>query len=344
MSAKVYNILWADDEIDTLEKNEATRYLFLSKGVNLLQGVTTSERLHQALDIYKDKVDAVIIDANFSREDVDYLQPNDISGLIHSATLLELYNIKREIPFFLYTARKGKLSNLCRNKELFYFEKNDRIFLKGNINPLLNQIIEDVDKIQSVERWVQLRYGKLLGRVKKIDEKAAITLEDFLRAEARDVDFDKAGVMFNSLRKIVEIIVDHCHNELVVPREVKGLNAFAYFWSKVGFKEKDNNGNVKKIWKPKSKDLMPELLSESLGKVIEILQDGSHATEELNLRVADYVQENKTPFVFRFCLHYVLELLMWYSDLESKLETSEKYMVPLYKDEVPTFKRDYYKY
>ena len=343
MNAKVYNIIWADDDIVSLEKDESTRTLFYNNGIKLLEGVTTSERLRQALDTYKDKVDAVIIDANFSRDDVEYLQDDDISGLIHSATLVELYNIKREIPFFLYTARKGKLSNLCTNQELLYFEKNERIFLKGDIKPLIYRIMEDVLRIQSIEWWVQQRYGKLLDKVKEIDEKAAVNLEDFLRMEARDINFDKAKDMFNSLRKIIENIEDRCHNELIIPEAVSSLNAFAYFWSKDGYKQKEVNGRtVKTIWKPKSADLMPKLLSESLTEVIKILQDGSHATEKLELHVTEYVQEKKTPFVFRYCLHYVLEILMWFSDLESKLDTSEKYMVPLYKEESPTYSRARY--
>ena len=63
MNAKVYNIIWADDDIATLDKDEEIRSLFLDKGICLLKGVTTSERLRQALDMFKDKVDAFIIDA-----------------------------------------------------------------------------------------------------------------------------------------------------------------------------------------------------------------------------------------------------------------------------------------
>ena len=144
MNAKVYIIILADDDIATLEKDEEIRSLFLDKGICLLKGVTTSERLRQALDMFKDKVDAVIIDANYSRDEVDYLQDDDISGLIHSATLVELYNVKREIPFFLYTARKGKLSNLCKNQELAYVLKK---FANGQVDrktciKLINEFVK----------------------------------------------------------------------------------------------------------------------------------------------------------------------------------------------------------
>ena len=33
MNTKVYNIIWADDEIDTLEKDVPTRSLFLNNGI-----------------------------------------------------------------------------------------------------------------------------------------------------------------------------------------------------------------------------------------------------------------------------------------------------------------------
>lgn len=330
MNAKVYNIIWADDEIATLKKDEATRTLFLEKGINLLDGVTTSERLRQALDIYKDKVDAVIIDANFSRDDVEYLQDEDISGLIHSATLVELYNLKREIPFFLYTARKGKLSNLCKNQELAYFTSNSRIFLKGDIKSLVNSIIQAVEHIQSIEFRVHKQHREILSFSEQISSECSDLLWDFLLNEARDITFERTELMFNDLRNIIEKVVSLCREYDITPEEVKSLNNFKHYWS----------GKLDKIeWIGptqcpliiKGVPIMPKVVSSSLWGFIDILQDGSHSTEELRLNVREYVTDTKRPFLFRTCLYQTLDILRWLDSTIKDID-SGKLRTPLYKD------------
>ena len=131
-SVNTYNIIWADDECATLKKDENIRELLDEMGIEVLDYVPTSEKLRKSLDEYKDKVDAVVIDGNFSREDVPYLEGDDISGLIHSLSLIEVYNIKRDIPFFLYTGKKQMLQEICSNGELNYFNKKKSLIIKNS--------------------------------------------------------------------------------------------------------------------------------------------------------------------------------------------------------------------
>lgn len=121
MEVNIYNVIWADDECATLKQDELIRKVFNEKRIEVLEYVPTSTALRNALETYKDEVDAVVVDGNFSKEDVDYLESDDISGLIHTVSFLELYNTKRDIPFFLYTARKILLQDICKNRELDYF-------------------------------------------------------------------------------------------------------------------------------------------------------------------------------------------------------------------------------
>lgn len=102
MEVNIYNVIWADDECATLKQDELIRKVFNEKRIEVLEYVPTSTALRNALETYKDEVDAVVVDGNFSKEDVDYLESDDISGLIHTVSFLELYNTKRDIPFFLY--------------------------------------------------------------------------------------------------------------------------------------------------------------------------------------------------------------------------------------------------
>src|SRR5574344_1987836 len=168
MSVNVYSVIWADDECITLEKDKSIRQLLDVKHIEVLAYVQTSEELKDKIETYKDRVDAIIIDGNFSKSHVAYLEPKDISGLIHTVSFIELFNNKRDIPFFLYTARKVMLQELCNNGEIDYFKNNNRLIQKGDIELLANQIVHDVDHIHSVEFMVKKKYKCLLDIAQKV--------------------------------------------------------------------------------------------------------------------------------------------------------------------------------
>lgn len=323
MNAKVYNILWADDEIKTLEKNEAIRSLFFNNGVNLLEGVTTSEQLQRALELYKDKVDAVIIDANFSRNEVEYLENDDISGLIHSVTLVEVFNIKRDIPFYLYTARKAVLSSMCKNQELLYFNKHNRVFQKGELSKLIDVLKKDIDHIHSIENMVNSRYKALLDIVLTIDEQCKEDLHQFLLDEARDGSFNKGKDLFNQLRGIMEKIMECCKNNNIIPSHIVSLNNFKTYFTYCSYYDVKSS-KVVSFWKgykgyKPNDDVMPRSIGYSIEKLIDVIQDGSHKLTNLNLGVSEYVHDAQTPYLFRSCLYQVMDIIRWYGDFNNKL-------------------------
>lgn len=329
MEVNVYSVIWSDDECATLKQDELIRKVFNEKRIEVLEYVPTSTALRNALETYKDKVDAVIVDGNFSKEDVDYLESDDISGLIHTVSFLELYNTKRDIPFFLYTARKILLQEICKNRELDYFTTTKRLIQKGDIESLAEKIISTVDHIHSIEFMVKKKYQALLNMAKDINDDCSNTLHQFLLDEARDKKYDRSIEMFNHLRGILESIVTSCRKNEIIPEEVKTLNNFKYYWGQYGYQIK-NNGIIIKTFKPYD-DIMPKAISHTLGSLIDITQDGSHKTDTLKLFVSEHVSSAKTPFLFRSCLYQVMEIIRWYSDLIKKLESGEIDPQKLYK-------------
>ena len=75
---------------------------------------------------------------------------------------------------------------------------------------------------------------------------------------------------------------------------------------------------------------MPLTINKTLWNLIDIIQDGSHSTQQLNIHVSEYVQETKRPFVFRACLFQVMDLLRWHNEIMSKLMDGSL-TPPLYK-------------
>lgn len=320
-NVNVYNIIWADDECATLKKDENIRLLLDDMGIEVLDYVPTSEKLRKSLDEFKDKVDAVVIDGNFSRDDVPYLEAEDISGLIHSLSLIEVYNIKRDIPFFLYTGKKQMLQEICSNGELNYFNKNKRIFQKGHLKELILAIIEAVEHIQSVEFRVRKKYCKMLDFAKTIDNECSDNLYEYLLNEARDIDFDRTEAMFNNLRNILERITYLCREYQITPPEVNSLNNFKYYWA-----GKHGLNNCSK--QPTEK--MPSVVISTLWSFINIVQDGSHNKDNLDLFVREYVTDTKSPFLFRTCLYMTLDIMRWFNSIQTRLMKGEL-RPPLYR-------------
>lgn len=329
MSANVYNVIWADDECDTLSKDSAIRKLFDNYKIEVLKYVPTSEALKDAIENYKDKVDAIIVDGNFSKTDVPYVDPDDISGLIHTISFIELFNIKRDVPFFLYTARKVMLQEKCKNGEIDYFLNTERLIQKGEVEKLVEKIIKDVDHIHSIEFMVKKKYQSLINIAKEVDDQCAEDLHQFLLDEARDQSFDKSVDLFGKLRDILEVVLDLCKANQIVPGTVNSLNEFKYFWT-IDYKTHNWRGWNKNGMSYTPKDgIMPKAIACSLGNLIDILQDGSHKKQDLNLHVSEYVTEAKSPFMFRACLYLVMDVLRWYNETCEKLNRGEMGM-PLY--------------
>lgn len=332
MSTNVYNVIWADDEYLSLKEDDEIRRYFLKAHIEVLAYVPTSGALRIELEHYKDKVDAVIIDGNFSKSDVDYVEPDDISGLIDTLTFIEKYNIKRDIPFFLYTSKKVFLQEFCKNGELAYFLPY-RLIQKGEIEVLTNKIIKDVDHIHSIEHMVNSKYQFLLKKVKEIDEDGAELLHQFLLDEARDRSFDKSVALFNQLRGIMEKLKDKCRDNDIVPQSIKTLNNFKSFFTFNSYYDR-NKESYKEYWKgygdyKPNDNVMPKVLGYTIEKLIDIIQDGSHKNQDLNLGVSEYVQNAHSPFLFRSCLYQVVDLLSWYNKtIEALKNNNLKY--PLY--------------
>ncbi len=324
MSANVYNIIWADDECDTLSNDNVIRSFFDANNIEVLKFVPTSEALKDAIESYKDKVDAVIVDGNFSKTDVEYVDSNDISGLIHTVSFIELFNIKRDIPFFLYTGKKQLLEEICKNGEIDYFTDTKRLIQKGYFKELVEGIIKDVDHIHSIEFMVKKKYQALIDIAKVADKKCADNLYQFLLDEARDKNFDKSVDLFGKLREVLEVVQDLCKGNQIIPQKVSSLNDFKYYWA-LDFNTHNWRGFRNKngvVYIPKD-GVMPKAIASILGNLIDILQDGSHKRQDLNLRVSEYVAEAQTPFLFRACLYQVMDILKWYNDTINKLINGE---------------------
>lgn len=307
MQKSVCNIVWVDDEIDTLLTDSKKRIL-KKEGFELIGVARTYMEFTQIMEMCYDRVDAVITDANFHSTS----SPNsekDISGLMKISATIHSYNNKRDIPFYLFTGRREVLLEKCEDGELDYFEINNRYFTKGNFEELLTQIRGDVEHINSASYQVRKKYKKELDAAKLIEGN-----EERLRAALLcdySEDWNNINDNFNPLRKIVEAIFDNLKRLNVIPN-IAELNAISRFLGKGEHEKYSLNDDRVSI--------MPKPLARGLWYFLEITQDASHNREASTLGVEKYVRDTQNVNLFRSALFIAMDLCLWFMKCKEEAE------------------------
>lgn len=315
MKSSVYNILWADNNSDSLRKSMEIRRAFECDEytINVLSYSHTTGELERDFDVFKDRVDAVVFGDNLKKNELaeqrEYnVREVEVSGLIHAYSLMELFNRHREIPFIFCTDNAGRANPLCNRLGLTYFTDGDRIVGK-DYDQLSNKLRSEIDHINSPEHRVEVKYKVLLDMAASVEEsKRALLFDLLLKEEADKLYEDGDDSMFNPLRKIMESLVERCGREGIIPQQITELNEFKGYF-------------VKKLWKDQSypymyspkEDVMPLVMVRTLESLIDVLQDGSHEKPELSLYATKYVRDTQTPFVPRACMYQVMDVIRWYN-------------------------------
>lgn len=157
----VYNIVWADDEIDDLL--EITSAGLKEKGFNIVGVAHDGQELEHLLE-RPELVDAVIVDANFNESDTHIDSERDTSGLNYARGIY-VHKLKRRIPFFLLTNRNDELLNEIYQYNpdfLNDFPRHKRWFKKSDnedFDRMFDEIKKTVDESKSTNFIIRNRYN-----------------------------------------------------------------------------------------------------------------------------------------------------------------------------------------
>lgn len=306
MAANVYNVIWADDEIDSFRRDKSVVSVMESQNVKLLDFAHTSSELKEILMEKEDMVDAVITDGNFDKKRTINFNDRSTSGISDVLTFISEFNRKRIIPFFLYSGKKKLLKEKFTDGELDYFEQRGRIFEKGNLDKMLIKIKEEVDYINSVQFRIRNKYRKEFEAAKLI-EGAIENIERGLLYLYEDSSWKDIQDYFNPARKIVERIMDRCVEMNILPPHIS-LNTA----------QKILQGTLSDY--SLSVPLMEKPLAESLRFFLSITQDGSHDANDLQLGVDQYVRQTQNVNLYLSILHIAMDLLLWHERMHKRFE------------------------
>lgn len=306
MSMNVYNIIWADDDIDALKDRYEKR--FTKNGLCIIGIAHNGEELELQLSEKIDFVDAVIVDANFNETEVDIDDERDTSGLTFTRThLLKVYP---NIPFILFTQREDELINRkyqnIQAKFTKEFPRHKRWFHKNDDDELLemfDSIKEEVDYRNTDQFRIRQKYRKEFEAAKLIPNAENLLLKGIQSEVTNDLSSEAIVECFTPIRMICENIIDQCQEREYIPY-ISSLNSICDF-----LRQKEVEGF--KLTTP----IMHKTLVSSLEYFLSITQDGSHDKSSLPLEVIDYVRRRNNNNLYRAMLYIVMDLLLWYKDL-----------------------------
>ena len=330
MNMNVYNLVWADDDIDALKDRYEKR--FEKNGFNIIGVAHNGDELELCLSDKGSMVDAVIIDANFNESETVIDDERDTSGLSFTRShLLKQYS---SLPFILFTQRSDEMiAEKYRNTPKFFqeFPRHKRWFKKNDDEELIElfeSIKEEVDKRNS---------SSFIIRNKNHDELNAATLinggEEFVyEFLIREYEGTLVEMVepFVRMRRIIEKMFALCETMNIIPPISSDTNGTArYFLNNLyGYKDKANVFILQ--YKMKS-IIMAKPLAQSLDYVVRVTQDGSHSKIGLKLDIDKYFQETKDCLLLRSVATLFIDLLKWFAlfmlchtDIDKNVELWEK--------------------
>lgn len=315
MSTNVYNIVWADDEIDDfLDDNYEDDLKEM--------GFVIIGKAHDGVELEKilekpNVIDAVIVDANFNESSSAIESERDISGLDYARGLY-IHKFNRSIPFFLYSNRTEELLRELTKHNPSYlndFPRHKRWFSKYLLeerNEMFNAIKSQVDERKTTSFIIRNRYKIELAYADVL----GLDSHDYVfEVLCRDWDNTLAEMRepFATARKIVEQIFGQCEKVKLIPPISDNTNGTGDYFLYKTFSPIDEKTRKRiPLYKMKDDGLMPKPLAQSLVFFLNITQDGAHRKSKLPLKVDEYFIKTKDVLLLRSILFILIDLIKWF--------------------------------
>ena len=299
------NVVWCDDNIDGLN-SDANRELFNSHKCRIYKTAKTAKQL---VEILKDKnfIDAVIVDFNMSDED---LIPSNTtaSGFRWVHEHLSDYS---PTPFYLYSGRdkefiedKYRAFEFSKENDYFFTPNShiksgrNRYYQNGELEALLTDIEEEVTALNTPEFKVRKEFSKAFTTLESFNLDTDVFIQILLSDE--NADRYELRDKVNPLRKVLEKMVSKFMSDGIIPD--------GYAFNKIPdlFHGKDKANR-----KYSESDYMHESLFEAFNFIVAYIQDGSHNTDNLSLKLHDYLRSSGDSYILKAIAIIELDVVKW---------------------------------
>lgn len=314
MKMNVYNIVWADDEIDDLLDKDTISELE-NNGFKIVGKAHDGEELEAILK-RPEMIDAVIVDANFNESDITIASERDTSGLDYARSLF-IHTCNKKIPFFLFTNRSDELlRDIYKHNPKFLedFPRHKRWFNKsgqGEYNELLETIKQTVDEQKSVNFIIRNRYKYELNAASLFSGTSEFVF-NFLIHDYNNT-LEEVKEPFVSVRRSIEKILGQCEKMNLIPPISDNTNGTAGYFLHNKYRITDSTGKPTYLYEMLGGDIMPKPLAQSLKYIVDVTQDGAHSKNEMKLKVDEYFENTKDVLMLRSVVYILIDIIKWFA-------------------------------
>lgn len=312
----VYNILWIDDDHETLTgtKGRAKRngiQLFPFKSLN-----AGMSELEQNYHFY----DGVLLDAKFLENEDDVKGSEDTEN-IHRAKE-QLLQLKKKFEIFVLTGQAEAYEDTTFNKA---FKK---VYKKGSDEDI-ERLFVDIKSAAANQQDTQIRLQNAT-LFKAFDSSPNLkkhypNLLEIIKGLDKFQDF-------NLIRKILESLFVALAELNIIPEtftdEQGWINGTAVFLSK---RHKDYVFN---------EDIIHPLVAQSLYQVLQIVQDASHNEGTLKLQVDAFTKIQNTGYFYKSTVYGFLEVFSYLGEFMKNNQDKEQNKKRWQKKETTIFKTE----
>ncbi|MBD0824425.1 S1 domain-containing protein [Aestuariibaculum marinum] len=291
----IYNILWIDDEHESLGGTKARAR---RNGIKLIAYKSLNGGMSELERNYA-HYDGVLLDAKFFENEDDISGTEDTYN-IHRAKE-QLLQLKKKFEIFVLTGQAEAYEDNTFKKAF------TKVYKKGSDSET-DRLFNDIKEAASKQADTQLRH--LHKRVfdvctdRYIGDMAA---QDLLNLLSINQEFD-INTQFNTYRKIIEDLFLAFNKYQLLPNEFVypsvAINPASKFLC-----GKDSWGNmvVEKNYQHGVETHLPPKIAAMLKYVVTVTQEGSHRSE-----VDTYVSELKTPYLAHSILFQLMDIIVWF--------------------------------
>lgn len=290
-----YNILWLDDEHESLS---STKGRAKSNGINLIGFKSLNSgmsELERNLHFY----DGILLDAKFYENEDDIAGSEDTDNVHRAKERLLQLNKKFEI--FVYTGQAEAFEDKTFNKAF------KRVYKKGSSDER-DRLFNDIKLAAATQEDTQIRHSykrvfdvcteKYIGEVAGQDILHLLKVNDETNIENH----------FNAIRKVVEDLFLAFNKFNLLPAEFVtsgvALNESSKFLAGKG---SDGSFFSEKGYQHLEETHLPKQIAFYLRSILSVTQAGSHRSE-----IDSYVKTIKTSFLLKSVFFQLLDVLAWF--------------------------------
>lgn len=296
MSDFMYNILWIDDEHETLggTKGRAKR-----NGINLVPFKSLNGGMGELSRNYPN-YDGVLLDAKFFENEDDVKGSEDTYN-VHRAKE-ELFQLRKRFEIFILTGQSEAYDDTTFQKAF------KRVYKKGSDSDI-QRLLNDIKDAANGQRDTQIRHEYRRAfevcSEKYIGEASGIDLLSLLKEE-EEIGSEK---YFNTIRKILEDLFLAFHKFNLLPSEFVNpqvsLNQSSIFLS--GQDQNERTNARFKLHRHLEETHLSRTVSNTIRSLLHIVQPGSHRSG-----VDKHVHLVNNSYLLKSLTFQLLDVLVWF--------------------------------